>query len=90
MRALLEEQGWVAFRAPASLGCADIVALKAGHLPMLAEVKSTAAGPYHSFGPAARLRLATAARRAGAMAVLLWWPPRRKLVWIEEGQWPTF
>jgi Holliday junction resolvase len=80
--------GWVAFRAPASLGCADVIALKAGAAPELCEVKSTTAGPFHSFGPAARLRLASAAHKAGARAFLVWWPPRKQPVWIPEKDWP--
>jgi Holliday junction resolvase len=82
------ERDWIAFRAPASLGCADVVALKEGERPRLIEVKSTAAGPYHGFGPADRARLSGAASLAGAIAVLAWWPPRGKLRFIGEDEWP--
>lgn len=54
----LAKQDWLAFRAPASLGCADVIALRDGSRPRLVEVKSTAGGPYEHFGPAARERLA--------------------------------
>lgn len=84
----LAKQDWLAFRAPASLGCADVIALRDGSRPRLIEVKSTAQGPYEHFGPAARVRLSLAARLAGADALLAWWPPRGVLRWIPEGEWP--
>lgn len=89
VRDLLRDQDWIAFRAPASLGCADVVALKIGHRPRLIEVKSTAGGPYEHFGPVERQRLRLAAELAGADALLAWWPPRGKLRWIASSEWPT-
>ncbi len=44
----------------------------------LIEVKTTAAGPFHSFGPKQRAELLEAARIAGAEAWLVHWPPRQK------------
>lgn len=88
VRDYLSERDWIAFRAPASLGCADVVALKDGERPRLVEVKSTAGGPYERFGPEERARLSLAARMAGADAFLAWWPPRGKLIWIPERAWP--
>lgn len=85
----LRNEDWLAFRAPASLGCADVVALRDGSRPRLVEVKSTAQGPYEHFGPADRERLRLAARLAGADAFLAWWPSRGKLRWIPESEWPT-
>src|SRR5450755_3180043 len=82
------ERDWLAFRAPASLGCADVIALRDGCRPRLVEVKSTAAGPHHSFGPSARARLRFAAKLAGADALLAWWPSRGKLRFIPESEWP--
>jgi Holliday junction resolvase len=82
------KRDWVAFRAPASLGCADVIALRAFETPHLVEVKSTAAGPYSHFGPAARARLSATARMAGADALLAWWPPRGRLQFIPEEVWP--
>ncbi len=84
---LLSQDYWVA-RAAGSLGDADLVALKDGERPKLIEVKSTAAGPFHSFGPKDRADLRFAAKVAGASCVLAWWPPRGKLTWIEESAWP--
>lgn len=88
VRDVLCKQDWIAFRAPASLGCADVVALRAGNRPRLVEVKSTAQGPYEHFGPAARVRLSLAAQMAGADALLAWWPPRGGLRFIPESEWP--
>ncbi len=89
VRDLLRDDDWIAFRAPASLGVADVVALKVGHRPRLYEVKSTAGGPYERFSPADRARLSLAGRMAGADVFLAWWPPRGKLRWIAEAEWPV-
>lgn len=89
MRDLLRNEDWIAFRAPASLGVADVIALRDGNRPRLIEVKSTAAGPYHSFGPKDRAALSLAARLAGADAFLYWWPPRGRMHVIGEDEWPT-
>lgn len=86
--ALLRREDWIAFRAPASLGVADVVALKDGHRPRLIESKSTAAGPYSHFLPADREKLIGAAILAGAEAWLAWWPPRGELHWIAASEWP--
>ena len=89
VRDLLKERGWLAFRAPASLGVADVVALKAGSIPRLVEVKSTAQGPYERFSPADREKLRAAAELAGAEALLAYWPSRGVLRWIPASEWPT-
>lgn len=88
VRDLLADQDWISFRAPASLGVADVIALRDGDRPRLIEVKSTHRGPFHSFGPADRVRLLTAARMAGADPWLAWWPPRGRLHWIGPADWP--
>lgn len=82
------DRDYIAFRAPASLGVADVVALRAGTRPQLVESKSTAQGPYERFGPADREKLRLAAEMAGADAVLAWWPPRGKLRFIPSSEWP--
>lgn len=86
--ALLGDEDWLAFRAPGSLGCADVIALKDGHQPRMIEVKGTAAGPYAGFLPADRKRLSGTAKLAGAAAELCWWPKRAKPRWIPESEWP--
>lgn len=88
VRDKLAKDDWLAFRAPASLGCADVIALRDGSRPRLIEVKSTAQGPYEHFGPAARVRLSLAGRLAGADCFLAWWPSRGVLRWIPEAEWP--
>jgi Holliday junction resolvase len=89
VRDWLLSKDWLAFRAPASLGVADVVALRDGSRPLLIEVKSTAQGPYEHFGPADRERLRLAAEMAGADAFLAWWPPRGTLRWIPVAEWPA-
>lgn len=88
VRDRMSSEDWLAFRAPASLGCADVIALRDGSRPRLIEVKSTAGGPYEHFGPKSRARLSLAARIAGADAFLAWWPSRGTLRWIPETEWP--
>ena len=88
VRDQLRNQDWLAFRAPASLGVADVVALRAGSRPRLIEVKSTAGGPYERFQPADRDKLRLAGELAGADVYLVWWPPRGKAHWIPEHEWP--
>lgn len=85
---LLRSQDWYATRSPASKGDADVIALKKGCRPRLIEVKSTSAGPFHSFGPKDRADLLFAADLAGADAFLVWWPPRGKPVWLSPDEWP--
>ncbi len=99
VRKLLEADGWLAFRAPASLGCADVIAMRRHALAdqegaqvsevRLVECKSTARGPYEHFGPTARQRLRDAAELAGADAYLAHWPSRGRLVWYHESGWPA-
>jgi Holliday junction resolvase len=88
VRDYLASRDWLAFRAPASLGVADVVALRDGSRPRLIEVKSTAQGPYESFGPAARHTLRLAAELAGADAFLAWWPKNGELHWLHSTEWP--
>lgn len=88
VRKLLEADGWFVIRAPGSLGFADLVALKARHFPRLIEVKGTAAGPYAGFSPSDREALKAAAKQAGAIPELAWWPANKELRWIAESEWP--
>ena len=82
VRNWLRDRDWLAFRAPASLGVADVIALKSGERPRLIEVKSTAQGPYEHFGPADREKLRLAGDLAGADVFLVWWPSRGQMRWI--------
>lgn len=89
IKALLETEGWFVIRAPGSLGFADLVALKAGETPRMIEVKGTTAGPYAGFGPVSRTLLSKAAKQAGAIAELAYWPAHKTLQWIAESEWPV-
>lgn len=88
VRLYLEDRDYAVIRAAGSLGCADLVALKAGSATLVIEVKSTHRGPFHSFGPADRADLLAYAERAGATAVLAWWAPHGKLTWLYAEDWP--
>lgn len=89
VRAMLEQQGYWVARAAGSLGDADLIALKAGQRPILVEVKSTTRSAFADFGPADRAELLAAAEKAGADAVLIWWPPRREPTWWWPRDWPA-
>jgi Holliday junction resolvase hjc len=88
VRDLLAGEDWFAVCSRGSHGAADIVAIRVGSTPRVIQVKSTAAGPYHSFSPADRRELSYAAELGGADALLAWWPPRGRLRWIPEEEWP--
>lgn len=84
-----ERNGWVVYRSAGSHGPADLVALKDGLMPELIQVKSSAAGPFAHFGPAEREELRDEAIKAGARAVLAWYPPDRKGVrFLHVHDWP--
>ena len=84
----LREDGWFALRAPASLGVADVVALKDGRRPALIEVKSTTRSAISGFPPIDRAELLEAATAAGADAWLYWHPLRKGPSWIAPHKWP--
>jgi Holliday junction resolvase len=89
VKALYEANGWVVYRSAGSHGAADLVAMKAGRQTELIQVKATAAGPYASFGPAEREELRDEAIKAGARAVLCWYPPDRKGPrYLHPQDWP--
>jgi Holliday junction resolvase len=88
VRLHLEKNDYVVVRAAGSLGCADLIAMRAYSPSYFIEVKSTHRGPFHSFGPADRADILAYAERAGATAVLAYWPPRGKLQFIYEKDWP--
>lgn len=84
----LRDDDWVVLKGT-TYGTCDLVALRSGSRPMLLEVKSTAQGAYEHFGPADRASLIAEAERAGADAVLAWWPPRGKLRLLHSSEWPS-
>lgn len=73
----LEAKGWLVTRSAGSRSPHDLVALKDGYVPRLIQVKSDRAGAYAHFGPRERSELRESATRAGAQAVLVWWPADR-------------
>ena len=83
----LRSEDWVVLKGT-SFGICDLGAFKDGHRPMLVEVKSTR-NPYEHFRPPERASMIAEAARAGADAVLAWWPPRGKLRFIPSTEWPT-
>lgn len=95
VKQLLEAEGWVVFRCAASKPC-DLVALRRSQanpetwMPqgMLVEVKGTTRSPWVAWGPAERAELVDAAKRAGAVPMLAWWPSHGELRWIGEAEWP--
>jgi Holliday junction resolvase len=89
VRKVLEAEGWWTARAAGSFGDADVIAGKAGSNPRLIEVKSTAAGPFHSFGPKDRAELLAAAKKTGFTPELAFWPPRGELRFIPPEEWPS-
>jgi Holliday junction resolvase len=84
----LREDGYVVLKGT-TYGSCDLAAFKRGYVPMLIEVKSTAGGPYQTFGPAERQALLLDAHQAGARAVLAWWPPRKQMRLIPSSEWPA-
>jgi Holliday junction resolvase len=86
--AQLTESGWFVLRAAGSLGVADLIALKAGHKPMMLEVKATARGPFAGFPPADRAELIAAAEQSGARAFLVHWPKHGQPKWFAPPEWP--
>jgi len=84
----LRAEGWVTLKGT-TYGVCDLAAMRAGDTPMLIEVKSTTRGPYHDFPPAEREVMRLEAERAGARAVLAWWPPRGQLRLIPSSEWPV-
>lgn len=67
----LESKGWYAKRVD---GEGDIVAARHG-VTLLIQVKSTAGGPWQTFGPEKRRALLEACDHTGWFGVVVWWPP---------------
>lgn len=65
-RRILEEAGYFVVRSHISRGPADLVALRAGQLPLLIQVRTG----IHGLRPAERFALWTAARQAGGLAII--------------------
>ena len=89
VQAQLQADGWVVYRSAGSHGCADLVALRRGYVPMFVQVKMDTRRPYDHFSPFERLALQQEAYQAGGRAVLCWWPPRGHMRMIASRDWPA-
>lgn len=56
-------------------GPVDLIMFREDQQPQFHQVKKTARGPFAGFPPADRRRFLQAAAKAGAMPLLVWWPP---------------
>jgi hypothetical protein len=89
VRDAYREDDWYAFRTRDDQSICDVVAMKAGHQSIMAEVKSNKeGGPYMNFRKKDRQALIDAARIAGAMPLLVYWPIGGKRQDIPADQWP--
>lgn len=92
VRKRLIGEGYVVYRGAASLGAADLIALKAGERPQLLQVKANVnGGAYMNFRKPERDTLREEAKRAGAYAMLIWWPHTKNAVeqCFDEAVWPA-
>jgi Holliday junction resolvase len=85
---ILRRNDYFAIRAPGSLGCADVIAMKRGEPSLLVELKSTSRSAFAGFPPADRAELLEVAARSGAEAWLVYWPKRSEPIWISPDEWP--
>lgn len=82
-----ENQGRCAFRP--RWACVDVIVMKAGEPTYFDEIKTTTRSAFADFGPEKRQALRELAASAGAIARLVWWPPRQREPKIIEIQdWP--
>lgn len=70
-RDALAQYGWLVIRSGGSLGCADLVALRVGKMPLLVQCKVLGKGrQMPRVDPAERMALFNAARESGARAII--------------------
>jgi Holliday junction resolvase len=93
---ILATEGWLCASRRHIGGAGDILAVRKTRVSnllytleaRLIEVKSTSRSAWVAFGPADRQDLIDTAIRYGATPMLAWWPPRGKLRWIGESEFP--
>ena len=81
---------WDLAKSSKALRAVDLKAAQAGvaaKVPAVAGVGAGSAGARMD-GPADRAELSFAGKLAGADCFLAWWPPRGRLHWIHESEWP--
>lgn len=86
----LRDDGWVVKGTGDAHGAVDLIALKAGEVPRLVQVKGNrSGGAFMNFRPEERAELLREALAAGAEAWLAYAPPDRKPTrWIPPSEWP--
>lgn len=85
----LRKQGWLLGSRRHEPGPGDWLAYKL-HTAMLVEVKSTAGGPWETYGPKERAELDAEAIRVAAIPVIAYWPARGGLRMIFRSDWPEY
>lgn len=85
---LLESEGWLVGSRRHIGGAGDLLAVKAGCIPRLVEVKSTKAGPWMHFRWKDRADMLETAMEMRVEAWLLWWPAQRDPKWLPAAEWP--
>lgn len=87
VRTELEKYGWTVRKARASLGAADLVALR-GSRKLLIQVKAVKGNAYKTFGPKDRAELIKESEFCGGTPVLVHWPPYGNCRWLWVRHWP--
>jgi Holliday junction resolvase len=92
---VLGDRGWVVGSRRHIAGPGDLLAVTY-HDVLLAEVKTTARGPFEHFRPDDREALVDLAETIGATPCLAHWPPRGVLTWyrptadLPSATWPVW
>ena len=87
VRNWLVKDGWVVYRGAASLGAADLIALRAGQIKLV-QVKANKGNAFMNFRKPERQSLAAEAAVAGAEAILVHWPPNGSQTRYSASEWP--
>lgn len=86
---ILKRLGYAVVRTLASRSPLDLIAMKAGSIPLLIQVKYGKGNRFLNFAPAAREALVASAARAGGEALLCrWYPDAPVPEWIPPSDWP--
>jgi Holliday junction resolvase len=87
----LASRGYRTIDSRGSHGPVDVVALRKDRPTLAIQVKSDQKkyGPFANFGPKDREELREWAKAAGAIPLLIWWPPYGGMTWIPVSGWPS-
>jgi len=95
------DDGYIAFRTPASMGVCDVIAMRRQQVDyepwpvvelsevLMVEVKANKGNPFMHFRRPEREALRRAAAKAGAIPLLVHWPPRGVRRDIGVKDWPN-